>query len=75
MAYCPYHLDENGERVYDAHTDYSGTGPAEPGVWNILPEFDEDHYGFIGGIHSEDIRVVRQIYQDMHDRLKALKVK
>ncbi|MBQ6314349.1 MAG: hypothetical protein IJI11_01955 [Mogibacterium sp.] len=74
-AYCPYHLDANGERVYDAHTEYSGTGPAEPGVWNILPEFDEDHYGFIGGIHSEDIRVVRQIYQDMHDRLKALKVK
>ena len=39
------------------------------------PVFDEDHYGFIGGIYSEDIRDVRQIYQDMHDRLDALKVR
>lgn len=74
-AYCPYHLDADGTRVYDEHVEYSGTGAAAPGVWNILPEFDEDHYGFIGGIYSEDIRDVRQIYQDMHDRLDALKVK
>lgn len=73
-AYCPYHLDADGNRVYDAHADYSGTDAAEPGVWNILPEFDEDHYGFIGGIYSEDIEVVRQIYKDMHERLAALKV-
>lgn len=74
-AYCPYHLDADGKRIYDEHVEYSGTGAAEPGVWNILPVFDQDHYGFIGGIYSEDIRDVRQIYQDMHDRLDALKVK
>ena len=74
-AYCPYHLDADGNRIYDEHVEYSGTAAAEPGVWNILPVFDEDHYGFIGGIYSEDIRDVRQIYQDMHDRLDALKVK
>lgn len=74
-AYCPYHLDADGNRVYDEHVEYSGTGAAEPGVWNILPEFDMDHYGFIGGIYSEDIFEVRQIYQDLHDRLDALKVK
>ena len=74
-AYCPYHLDADGNRVYDKHVDYSGTGAVEPGIWNILPEFDMDHYGFIGGIYSEDIFEVRQIYQDMHDRLDALKVK
>ncbi len=73
-AYCPYHLDASGSRVYDEHIEYSGTGAAQPGVWNILPEFDQDHYGFIGGIYSEDIRDVRQIYKDMHERLKALKL-
>lgn len=73
-AYCPYHLDASGKRVYDEHVEYSGTGAAQPGVWNILPEFDQDHYGFIGGIYSEDIRDVRQIYKDMHERLKALKL-
>ena len=73
-AYCPYHLDASGKRVYDAHVEYSGMGPAQPGVWNILPEFDQDHYGFIGGIYSEDIRDVRQIYKDMHERMDALRL-
>ncbi len=73
-AYCPYHLDASGNRVYDEHTEYSGTGAAQPGVWNILPEFDQDHYGFIGGIYSEDIRDVRQIYKDMHERMDALRL-
>ncbi len=74
-AYCPYHLDADGKRVYDEHVEYSGTDAVQPGVWNILPQFDMDHYGFIGGIYSEDIVNIRQIYQDMHDRLDALKVK
>ena len=74
-AYCPYHLDASGDRVYDAHVEYSGTDAVEPGVWNILPEFDQDHLGFIGGIYSEDVRDVRQIYSDMHERMDALTVK
>ena len=74
-AYCPYHLDNNGKRVYDEHVAYSGTDAVKPGVWNILPEFDMDHYGFIGGIYSENITDIRQIYKDMHDRLDALRVR
>jgi triacylglycerol esterase/lipase EstA (alpha/beta hydrolase family) len=74
-AFCPYHLDADGNRVYDKYVEYPGTDAPEPGVWNILPEFDMDHYGFIGGIYSEDVREIRQIYRDMHDRLDSLKVK
>lgn len=73
-AYCPYHLDGSGERIYDAHVEYSGSGAVEPGVWNILPMFDQDHYGFIGGIYSEEYDTVRQFYYDMHNRLDELKV-
>lgn len=73
-AYCPYHIDASGDRVYDAHVEYSGTDAVQPGIWNILPEFDQDHLGFIGGIYSEDVRDVRQIYSDMHERMDALTV-
>ncbi len=59
-AYCPYHLDDSGARIYDAHRDVTGAESFQPGVWNIFPEYSWSHLDFIGGINgsvqAEDLR-------------------
>lgn len=68
-AYCPYHLDTSGTRIYDAHRDVTGTEEFHPGEWNILPQYSWNHMDFIGGISgsvtSEDMR---NFYRDLVTR-------
>ena len=71
-AYCPYHLDESGNRIYDAHTDVTAESEFQSGEWNIFPLLDQDHFGFIGGIFTEKGGDVIQFYLDLIDRLCAL---
>lgn len=71
-AYCPYHLNESGKRIYDAHTDVTSGSTYQRGIWNIFPMLDQDHFGFIGGIFTEKGSDVIQFYADLMDRLCAL---
>lgn len=71
-AYCPYHLDEGGNRIYDAHTDVDANSTFESGTWNIFPMLMQDHFGFIGGIFTENGIDVIHFYVELMDRLCAL---
>lgn len=71
-AYCPYHLDDNGNRIYDAHQDVTETSEYQRGAWNIFPMLSQDHFGFIGGIFTEKGGDVIRFYVDLMDRLCAL---
>ena len=71
-AYCPYHLDAGGNRIYDAHTDVNAESNYQSGTWNIFPMLSQDHFGFIGGIFTEKGGDVIQFYVDLMDRLCAL---
>lgn len=71
-AYCPYHLDESGNRIYDAHADVSNSSENQAGTWNIFPLLAQDHFGFIGGIFTEKGGDVIQFYVDLMERLCAL---
>ena len=68
-AYCPYHLSDTGERIYDAHTDVDKNSAFASGTWNIFPMLSQDHFGFIGGIFTEKGSDVIQFYVDLMDRL------
>ena len=62
-GYCPYHLDANGNRVYDAHVDNYQLGNAvKPGVWNIAPEQNFDHIGIMGGMLNENPDEIKAFY-------------
>ena len=71
-AYCPYHLDDGGNRIYDAHTDVKAGSNFQPGIWSIFPMLNQDHFGFIGGIFTEKGSDVIQFYVDLMERLCAL---
>ena len=65
-GYCPYHLDANGNRVYDAHVDNYQTGDAvKPGQWYIAPEQDFDHIGIMGGMLNEDPSQIKDFYLNL----------
>ena len=68
-AYCPYHLDENGSRIYDVHTEVTTENDYQRGAWNIFPMLNQDHFGFIGGIFTEKGGDVIQFYAELMDRL------
>ena len=73
-AYCPYHLDAAGNRVYDAHRDVTGGEALNPGEWNIFPEYDWSHIDFLGGVSgSVPADDVRAFYRALAERLTALK--
>ena len=71
-AYCPYHLDENGNRIYDAHTEVTAESEFQRGAWNIFSMLDQDHFGFIGGIFTEKGGDVIRFYVDLMEHLCAL---
>ena len=71
-AYCPYHLDGAGQRVYDAHADVTEESEYQPGVWNIFPDLGKDHFAVIGGIFTEQGTEVIQFYVRLMNRLCAL---
>lgn len=71
-AYCPYHLDESGARVYDAHADVTGESDFQPGQWNIFPDLGKDHFAVIGGIFTEQGTDVIKFYVNLMNRLCAL---
>ena len=71
-AYCPYHLDDAGNRVYDAHADVTAESDFAPGVWNIFPDLGKDHFAVIGGIFTEQGTEVIKFYVNLIDRLCAL---
>ena len=71
-AYCPYHLDDSGNRVYDAHADVGAESEYQSGAWNIFLMLSQDHFGFIGGIFTEKGGDVIRFYVDLMDRLCAL---
>lgn len=73
-AYCPYHLSESGERIYDAHTDVVENSDFAAGTWNIFPMLSQDHFGFIGGVFTEKGTDVIQFYVDLMERLCHLSV-
>lgn len=71
-AYCPYHLDGSGARVYDAHTDVIDDSDFQAGQWNIFPALPKDHLGLIGGIFTEKGTEVIQFYVNLMDCLCSL---
>jgi hypothetical protein len=71
-AYCPYHLDPSGQRIYDPHADVNADSDFAPGQWNIFPRMEMDHFGFIGGIFTENGSDVIRFYAELMDRLCAL---
>ncbi len=71
-AYCPYHLDAAGQRVYDAHADVTEESEYQPGQWNIFPDLGKDHFAVIGGIFTEQGTEVIQFYVRLMNRLCAL---
>ncbi len=71
-AYCPYHLTDDGSRVYDAHEDVKTGAEYQKGVWNIFPMLQQDHFGFIGGIFTEKGGDVIQFYVNLMEQLCAL---
>ena len=71
-AYCPYHLTDDGSRVYDAHEDVKTGDEYQKGVWNIFPMLQQDHFGFIGGIFTEKGSDVIQFYVNLMEQLCAL---
>ena len=72
-SYCPYHLDADGSRVYDAHTDADeGTVP-QPGQWNIYPALSYDHLGLVGGMWPLDRKGLETFYDALMQRLMQTK--
>ncbi len=71
-AYCPYHLDAGGQRVYDDHVDAADDTELQPGQWNIFPDLGKDHFAVIGGIFTEQGTEVIQFYVRLMNRLCAL---
>lgn len=65
-GYCPYHLDANGNRVYDPHVDNYQTGDAVmPGQWYIAPEQNFDHIGIMGGMFNENPDEIKAFYLNL----------
>jgi hypothetical protein len=71
----PYHLDGNGEKVFDSSTDYTDGMVILPGQWTVMPQLDYDHLSVIGGIFNEDAFNLRQFYYGMMDQIWSLKRK
>ena len=71
----PYHLDGNGEKVFDPSTDYTDGMVILPGQWTVMPQLDYDHLSVIGGIFNEDAFNLRQFYYGMMDQIWSLKRK
>ena len=65
-GYCPYYVNDAGERVYDAHVDVAdGTKSFQKGIWNIFPERDFDHLGMVGGLVNENPFEVMSFYDEV----------
>lgn len=69
-AYCPYHLDEGGNAVFDAHVDADDDTVPQPGQWNVYPAMKYDHLGMVGGTHPPDRIGVEKFYDALMLRLK-----
>ena len=61
-GYCPFRLDDKGNRIYDKHTSYVEGMACEPGQWYIMPMQNMDHIGFAGGFFNENPDNVHQFY-------------
>ena len=68
-AQCPYHLDADGARIYDAHVDAQDGSAVSPGVWNVYPALRYDHLGVLGGTHPPDRIGVEKFYDALMERL------
>ena len=65
-GYCPYYVNDAGERVYDPHVDVAdGTQSFKKGIWNIFPERDFDHLGMVGGLLNENPAEVMSFYDEV----------
>ena len=69
-ACCPYHLDENGNAVLDAHVNANDDTPLQAGKWLIYPAMQYDHLGLVGGTHPPDRIGVEAFYDALMQRLK-----
>ena len=68
-AYCPYHLDASGNRVYDAHTDATEQTAPQPGQWNVYPALPYDHLAIVGGTVRFDTKELYAFYDTLMERL------
>ena len=68
-AYCPYHLDADGSRVYDAHVDANESTVPQPGQWNVYPALQRDHLGLVGGMWPVDRAGLEAFYDGLLQRL------
>lgn len=71
-AYCPYHLDADGNRIYDAHVDADDSTALQPGQWNIYPALKYDHLGILGGTHPPDRIGVEAFYDALLQRMASV---
>ena len=70
-AECPYHLDADGARIYDAHVEGADGSDVHPGVWNVYPALHYDHIGIIGGTHPPDRIGVEAFYDALMQRMAS----
>lgn len=71
----PYHLSDQGERVYDSNVEYTDGTVMIPGTWYVMPQLDYDHLSIMGGIFNEKGSSIRSFYYGMMDKIWALKSK
>lgn len=64
-GYCPFTLNADGSRVYDAHVEYTGGMRFTPGKWIIFPVHEMDHFAVIGWNPLVSTGEVRGLYQDI----------
>ena len=74
-ARVPYHMNEQGEQIFDASTEYEDGMVIVPGQWVVMPELDYDHMSMIGGIFNEKGASLRQFYYGIMDQIWSLKRK
>lgn len=65
-GYCPYYINDAGERVYDPHVEVmDGETSFKKGIWHIFPERNFDHLGMVGGLFNEDRNEVMSFYDEV----------
>lgn len=71
-GYCPFRLDDKGNRIYDKHTTYVEGMACEPGQWYIMPMQNMDHLGFAGGFLNETVDNVHGFYLSALDQIDKM---
>lgn len=68
-ARCPFYLNADGSKVYDAHVDYVEGMTYPKGKWTIFPAHDLDHIGIIGGVFMESRDEVHGLYKQIMEAI------